>query len=76
MKLLDLLQDSLEFRAGLEWRIDEDQPAPFLRRQHGFQRRIAVDFMHLGALGFVEEVAKARAILGVEFAKTQAILRP
>src|SRR3569833_2434636 len=75
MNVLDLLQDSLEFRALLEGRVDEDEAAAYLGRQHGFERAIAVHFEGLDALVAAEEGAEARVILGVEFAKSQAILR-
>ena len=65
-----------EFIAALEWRIDQHQPAPFIRRHESRQRRPAVEVDHTRLLVIVERVDQLPARIGLKLAGDKPILRP
>ena len=64
-----------KFIGALEWRVYENQPAFFRRREERAQGLVAVALMHRNA-GHVAEVAPQYGrVLGVQFAGHQPVLR-
>ena len=74
MRFDEPVDDAVEFARLLERRIDQHQPALFLRRQLRAERQPAVEFEHAHLDVAGEQLLQPRRVLRMQFDRKQPVL--
>jgi hypothetical protein len=74
VRCADGVRQPLKLARNLERRIDEDNPAPLLRRQQRFQRHTTVEPYHRCLTIAMEQLGKRIRVLGVQLIHHQHVI--